>query len=160
QPAPEPPTEPPSREGGRSIAALESLLSARHAEDLPNAETLSEHDQPAAALRHIATHHRRMVVRGRALSSLRHYGDAETRALLLQTLTDPDAHPTLVAAAARGSAGLTLDTDLRAALEQVRANDDPRITRAVDARLNAANPVPVGQSPVRQPTSEEALRGH
>lgn len=153
QPAPDEPAESASQEGGGSVAALESLLSARHAEDLPNAETLAEHDRPAAALRHIATHHRRMVVRGRALASLRHYQDAETRALLLETLTNPDAHPTLVAAAARGSAGLPLDADLRAALSQARTTDDPRVARAVDARLDAAVPVPVGE-----PRSPDPLR--
>lgn len=118
-----------------SVTAIESLLSARHTDDLPDEATLSRHDQPAAALRHIATHHRRMVVRGRALSALRHYRDDETRTLVLSTLTDPSAHPTLRAAAARGTAGLPLDGDLRAALELARQTDDPRVAGAANARL-------------------------
>ncbi|MFK7986214.1 MAG: hypothetical protein AB8I08_09290 [Sandaracinaceae bacterium] len=118
-----------------SVSAIESLLSARHADDLPTETTLSGHDQPAAALRHIATHHRRMVVRGRALASLRHYRDDETRTLLIGTLSDASAHPTLRAAAARGTASLSLDADLRAALEAAGRTDDPRIAGAVQARL-------------------------
>src|SRR5690606_20315264 len=93
-----------------------------------------------AALRWLATDADRLVLRVRALQSLRFFSSAETRGVLLRVLEDAEAHPTLRAAAATGTASLPLTDDLalRAALDAARAAGDPRIERAVDARLAGA----------------------
>jgi hypothetical protein len=136
----EPPTE-ATADAPPSAEAIASLLGARHVEDLPDEATLARHEDPAAALRWIASHDGRMVIRARALSSLRFYDDDATRAHLLEVLRSDDAHPVLEAAAAEGTARLTLDDELRQALASARAGGDPRVERAVDARLAPPEPV-------------------
>ncbi len=137
----EPPTETVASDAPASADAIATLLGARHTEDLPDEATLAAHEEPAAALRYIAGHHGRMVIRARALSSLRFYDDGETRAYLLAVLRSDSAHPALKAAAAEGTTRLTLDDELRAALAAARAGGDPRVERAVDARLRGPDPV-------------------
>lgn len=135
QPAPAPtPLVETAPEGPADASAIASLLGARHVEDLPSEETLRAHEDPAATLRWIASHHRRMVIRARALQSLRFFDDEATRDYLLEVLAS-DAHPMLHAAAATGTARLTLDGPLRSALLGVRDGGDPRVERAVDTRL-------------------------
>lgn len=114
---------------------LVSLLMARHVEDLPTADVLHAHEDAEASLRWLALEGDRLVLRVRALMSSRHFSSAETRALLLGVLRDESAHASLRGGAARGSGGLVLDEELRAALEAARASGDPRVARAVDARL-------------------------
>ena len=121
-------------ESTRSIA---QLLMARHKQDLPGKETLARYDDAEASLAWLAENGGRMVLRVRALGSLRFYTGDTTRQVLLRVLTSTDAHPALRAAAITGSGGFDLDrdTELRAAVEQSARHDDPRIARAIERRM-------------------------
>ena len=120
-----------------STKAIASLLMARHTEDLPTAETLAGHADAEAALRWLASDGDPLVQRVRALSTLRFFSGVETRTLLLEVLSDAEAHPTLHAGAVAGTGGfdLALDDALRGAVEAASAGGDPRVERAVVERL-------------------------
>ncbi len=114
-----------------SAAALLPLLRARHREDLPDAETLARHRDAAEGLRWLATKGTPLSVRARALSLLRHYPDATTRALLERS-AETGGHASLRAAALRGLAGFAdaPDDALRARLLDALRDDDPRVVEA------------------------------
>ena len=122
-------------------ATIASLLAARHAEDLPEAETLAAHANAEASLRWLAREGEGLAVRTRALMSLRFYGSEETRELLLGVLTDEGTHPALRAAAITGTGGLEFrDTDeLRVLIEAGQSSADPRVQKAATRRLSGAD---------------------
>ncbi|HZO13824.1 MAG TPA: hypothetical protein VFB62_11220 [Polyangiaceae bacterium] len=126
----------------KSARSIAQLLMARHKQDLPGKETLAHYDDAEASLAWLADHGGRMVLRVRALASLRFYTGDTTRQVLLHVLTSPDSHAALRAAAITGSGGLDLDRDaeLRAAVEQAARQDDPRIARAVERRMQRNTP--------------------
>lgn len=118
-------------------ATIATLLLARHAGDLPDAAALARHPSPEASLVWLAEHGDPLIVRVRALASMRWFAGDAVRAEVLATLRDDTLHPTLRAAAATGSAGLTLDDELSAALQHANETGDPRIAHAVAERLAA-----------------------
>lgn len=122
-------------------ATIASLLAARHAEDLPDAETLAAHVNAEASLRWLATEGGGLAVRTRALMSLRFYASSETRELLLGVLVDPGTHPALRAAAITGTGGLSFDEagELRALVEAGQTSEDPRVQKAASTRLRGAD---------------------
>lgn len=115
--------------------ALAMRLRARHVRDLPRPETLRD---PAdlARLRWLAEHHRWLVVRTRALLLLAHDPSADTRVLVLRVLDS--AAPAIVRAAAlRATEAWSLDAALRARLERLAREDDPRLGDPARRRLSS-----------------------
>lgn len=117
---------------------LAMRLRARHVRDLPRAETLRD---PAdlARLRWLAEHHRRLVVRTRALLLLAHDTSPDTRALVLRVL-DSSAPAIVRAAALRATEAWPLDAALRTRLERAAREDDPRLAEPARLRLSATSP--------------------
>lgn len=119
-------------------ATIASLLAARHAEDLPDADTLAAHPDAEACLRWLAREGGGLALRTRALLSLRFYGSDETRDLLLGVLADEGTHPALRAAAITGTGGLSLEVggELRGLVEAGQRSEDPRVHEAAARRLS------------------------
>ena len=117
------------------LEAISALLRARHADDLPDAETLQTYPGAEAVLRQLGREGETMVMRTRALALLRFYSSEDSGALLAEIASDGDAHPALRAAAVTGLAGQPL-ADQPARLELVTASlrdPDPRVgTAAVE----------------------------
>ncbi|MCB9604308.1 MAG: hypothetical protein H6721_15080 [Sandaracinus sp.] len=115
---------------------LAMRLQARHPRDVPSAERLSN-DADRVRLRWLAEHHTRPLVRARALLLLASDPSAETRSLVLRVL---DSHaPALVRAAAlQATTTWTLDAALRARLERLAHESDPRLQRPARERLATA----------------------
>jgi hypothetical protein len=111
------------------LETITALLSARHTEDLPSAEQLARYPSAEASLQHLAQHGKTMLLRTRASMLLRYFGSAETGALLIAIVGDPQAHPALRAAAVTGLSGQPLD-DRPEQMERVvaaLADADPRV---------------------------------
>ncbi|MCA9616160.1 MAG: hypothetical protein KC586_25565 [Myxococcales bacterium] len=110
-------------------------LQARHPRDVPSAERLSS-DADRARLRWLAEHHTRPLVRARALLLLASDPSVETRSLVLRVL-DSTAPALVRAAALRATRTWTLDAALRARLERLAHEADPRLQRPARERLAA-----------------------
>ncbi len=97
-------------------AALRSLYGARHTADLPTRETIQAHVGGEDAVRWLATHDDTMMVRARALASLRMFPNADSEEVVRSVLTAPTSHRALRSAALRALQGWDLSQrdDLRA----------------------------------------------
>lgn len=137
-------------------AALRSLYSARHTQDLPTRETIEAHPGGEDAVRWLAQHDDAVVVRVRALASLEMFPNDASEAVVREVLTASDISPTIKAAALRALKGWDLSQreDLRtlaitglqsdkipvaAASAQVLANV-PEATEALEKRLSESPP--------------------
>ncbi len=119
------------------VVRLTAHLRARHARDLPRPAHLASYNDAASALRWIATHDRRMIVRARALATLQYDASDATRSLLLGVLRDRSAHASLRAAAIMGTEGLSMTEPLRTELAAAQRDRDPRVRHAAEQALHA-----------------------
>lgn len=149
-PQPSVPTESAARQQDdgvpESVRAIRGLLMAFHAEDLPDAETLHAHDDAEASLIYLSQHAELLLVRARALSSLRFFPTQVSARHLLEVLRAPSTHPKLIAAALHGCERRH-DEELMSIARDLRAHPDPRIRRAAGGVLGANVVEP--SSPVR-----------
>jgi hypothetical protein len=138
------------------LETIATLLNARHTEDLPSAEQLARYPSAEASLQHLALHGKTMLLRTRASILLRHFGSAETGALLLAIVGDPQAHPALRAAAVTGLGGQPLD-DRPEQLEAVvaaLADADPRVGIAA---VEVLDRFAAGREALRRAKRDEAI---
>lgn len=115
--------------------ALAQRLRARHARDLPRAESLRA-PEALVRLRWLAERHRLLLVRARALLLLAGDPSPESRAVVLRVL-DSNQAALVRAAALRATSSWPLDRDLRVRLERLAAEADPRLHGPARARLAA-----------------------
>jgi hypothetical protein len=138
------------------LDAIQSLLQARHTEDLPSAEQLASYPSAEASLQQLAQHGETMLIRTRALLLLRHFGSAATGVLLLDIVGDAQAHPALRAAAVGGLAGQPLEDQPEQLATVVAAlrDGDPRVGLAAVEMLDA---FPAGRQALRRATRDQQL---
>jgi len=111
------------------LATIAGLLRARHIDDLPSAEQLARYPSAEASLVELARKGETMLVRTRALTLLRHFHSESTGALLIEIVSDAQAHPALRAGAVTGLAGQPLDQhpERLAIVVAALADADPRV---------------------------------
>lgn len=138
------------------VATLESLLKARHADDLPSAEQLAKYPSAEASLRYLGEHGDTMLVRVRALSLLRHFDSAASGDLLAAIATNAELHPGLRAAAVTGLAGQPLaDQPERLAIVVAALRDaDPRVGVAA---VKVLDEFPAGREALQAAKAEPDL---
>ncbi len=114
-------------------AALRSLYSARHIEDLPSRKTIEAHPGGEDAVRWLAQHDDAAVVRARALASLEMFPNEASEAVVRDALSSSDTSATIKSAAVRALQGWDLSqrADLRTlAIEGLQSSDVPVATAA------------------------------
>lgn len=138
------------------LHTIQSLLRARHTEDLPSAEQLASYPSAEASLQQLAQHGETMLIRTRALLLLRHFGSAATGVLLLDMLGDMQAHPALRIAAVHGLAGQSLEDQPEhlAIVVAALGDGDSRIGLAAVEVLDA---FPAGRQALRRATRDPQL---
>ncbi len=120
-------------------AALRSLYTARHIEDLPSRESIEAHPGGEDAVRWIAQHDDAMAVRARALASLQLFPNAASEAVIREVLSASDNAATIRSAAVRALQGWDLShrADLRAlAVDGLKSEDVPVATAAAQVLAN------------------------
>lgn len=113
-------------------ASIAELLRARHAEDLPDAETLNAHGDAPEALVWLSLHGDSAMVRVRATRALGQYPDAARADHLASLFLADDTHPALRAAALDALSAYDAPTRQRFAgiLKPLADHADPRVARA------------------------------
>ncbi len=129
------PTEPRTETAGlpsdtpRGVQPIRTLLMARHAEDLPTADALNRHDDAEASLIYLSENDGLLMVRGRALSSLRFFPTERAERHLMAVLRAENTHPKLLAAALQGVQGRD-SAEVLALVRGFSDHADPRVRRA------------------------------
>lgn len=127
----------PSEASGDSLAAVETLLKARHTDDLPDGARWRSIEGAEAALMHHARHGDPIAVRVRALNALAFFPGEAVRELLVEVARREGPPESLRAAALRGLSG-HLEGAHPEVVEVLRAgvmDDDPRVHGAAVASL-------------------------
>ncbi|MGC6514507.1 MAG: HEAT repeat domain-containing protein [Myxococcota bacterium] len=137
---PTPPKAPSDQVSGTPAGteAIRSLLLARHTADLPDSARLTAITaEPAFALRHLALHDDKLMVRARALDLLGAFPTDQTRAFLVTLLMDSRQSTTLHAAALQGIRRMPPEArePHRSLLESLLRHEDPRIAVAAVGAL-------------------------
>lgn len=149
---------PPATHTQTAAADLRPLLLAKHNGQLPTASTLSEHPHAADALIWLAANDELVVVRGRAMTLLRHFPTPEAETLLVDLLADASSNAHLRAAAVRGLGGWDLQArpDLRDTL--FGALEDPALPVAHAAAVTLHATLGSEHPQVRRRLEGSALR--
>jgi len=115
-----------------STGAISELLSARHAQDLPDRATLDAHADADEALAWLARNGSTAALRVRATRALGLFPDRDHDELLVEYARPTAPHPTLRAAALQALAALPVErrTPHSAVLQQALQSDDPRVVGA------------------------------
>lgn len=90
---------------GDPLAVVETLLKARHTDDLPDAQRWRSIEGAEAALLHHARHGKPLATRVRALNALAHFPGEAVRSLLVEVARRQEPPLSLRAAALRGLSG-------------------------------------------------------
>lgn len=146
----------PSESSPRTRSQVRALLLARHDADLPTREVLARIDEAAPALRWLSRHDPLVIVRARALLSLRHVPDPASEALLVEVAQDSEAPGKLRAAAVNALASWDLQTrkDLREVVIH-RLTSDEVVVAVAAAR--ALRDVPAARDELRRVLDDDTL---
>lgn len=125
---------------GDPVAVVESLLKARHADDLPDAQRWRSVEGAEEALLHHARHGKPLAIRVRALNALAHFPGEAARGLLIEVARRQEPPLSLRAAALRGLRGHLegADAETLEVLIHGAKDADPRVYGAAVESMGAS----------------------